>query len=94
MTILTASVPIPTIRLSPHFLPLTFPFCKNSFPFLEVGSCIFLRNALLHVALQPFKAYCAICVTLSNFLHQASARVSPRESTKRRKVELWVRNVR
>ena len=30
----------------------------------------------------------------SNFRHQASPRVSPRESTQRRKVELWERNVR
>jgi len=43
---------------------------------------------------QPFKAYCAILVRRSNFRHQASRRVSPRESTQRRKVELWARNVR
>ena len=30
----------------------------------------------------------------SNFRHQASPRVSPRDSTQRRKVELWARNVR
>jgi hypothetical protein len=30
----------------------------------------------------------------SNFRHQASSRVSPRESTQRRKVKLWARNVR
>jgi hypothetical protein len=41
-----------------------------------------------------FKAYCAIWVRLSNFRHQTSPRVSPRESTQRRKVELWARNVR
>jgi hypothetical protein len=40
------------------------------------------------------KAYCAIWVRRSNFRHQASLRVSPRESTQRRKVELWARNVR
>ena len=40
-----------------------------------------------------FKSYCAIWVRRSNFRHQASARVSPRESTQRRKVELWARNV-
>jgi hypothetical protein len=34
------------------------------------------------------KAYCAILVRRSNFCHQASPRVSPRESTQRRKVEL------
>jgi hypothetical protein len=40
------------------------------------------------------KAYCAILVRRSNFCHQASPRVSPCESTQRRKVELWARNVR
>jgi len=47
----------------------------------------------LYYALQP-EAYCAIWVRRSNFRHQASSRVSPRESTQRRKVELWARNVR
>ena len=41
-----------------------------------------------------FKAYCTIWVRRSNFRHQASPRVSPRESTRRREVELWARNVR
>ena len=41
-----------------------------------------------------FKVYCAIWVRRSNFRHQASPRVSPRESTQRRKVKLWARNVR
>jgi hypothetical protein len=41
-----------------------------------------------------FKTYCAICVRRSNFRHQASPRVSLRYSTRRRKVELWARNVR
>jgi len=41
-----------------------------------------------------FKAYCAIWVRHYNFHHQASPRVSPRESTQRRKVELWARNIR
>jgi len=41
-----------------------------------------------------FKCYCAILVRRSNFRHQASPHVSPRESTQRRKVELWARNVR
>jgi hypothetical protein len=49
---------------------------------------------IFNYALQPFKAYCAILVRRSNFRHQASPRVSPRESTQRRKVELWARNVR
>jgi hypothetical protein len=41
-----------------------------------------------------FKAYYAIWVRLSNFRHQVSPSVSPRESTQRRKVKLWARNVR
>jgi len=41
-----------------------------------------------------FKAYYAIWVRRSNFRHQASPRVLPREGTQRRKVELWARNVR
>jgi hypothetical protein len=49
---------------------------------------------IFNYALQHFKAYCTIWVRHSNFSHQASPRVSPRESTQRRKVELWVRNVR
>ena len=40
------------------------------------------------------KAYCAILVRSFNLRHQASPRVSPRESTQRRTVELWERNVR
>jgi hypothetical protein len=40
------------------------------------------------------KAYCAIWVRRFDFRHQASPRVSPRESTQRGKVELWARNVR
>jgi hypothetical protein len=48
---------------------------------------------IFNYALQPFKDYCAIWVRCSNFRHQASPRVSPRESTQWRKVELWTRNV-
>ena len=44
-------------------------------------------------ALQPVKAYCAVWVRRFNFRHQASQRVPPRDSTHRRKVELWARNV-
>jgi hypothetical protein len=49
---------------------------------------------MFNYALQSFKAYCAIWVRRSNFCYQASPRVSPRESTQRRKVKLWARNVR
>jgi len=58
----------------------------------HIASCqavTFISN----YALQPFKAYRAIWVRRSNFRHQASPRVSLRESH-RRKVELWARNVR
>ena len=41
-----------------------------------------------------FKAYSAIWFRLYNFRHQASPRVTPRESTQRRKVDLWARNIR
>ena len=41
-----------------------------------------------------FKAYCAILVRRTNFRHQASPRVSPRQSTQQWKVELWARNFR
>jgi len=48
---------------------------------------------IFNYALQLFfKAYCAVWVRRSNFRHQASPRLSPRESTQRRKVELWARN--
>jgi hypothetical protein len=48
---------------------------------------------ILNLRTAAFKAYCAIWVRRSNFRHQASPRVSPRESTQRWKVELWARNV-
>ena len=38
--------------------------------------------------------YCAILVRRSSFRWQASPRVSPRESTQQRKVELWAKNIR
>ena len=47
----------------------------------------------LYYALQPW-VYCAIRVRSSNFRHEASPRVSPRESTQRRNMEMWARNVR
>jgi hypothetical protein len=54
--------------------------------------CLFLPHGyvIFNLRTAAFKAYCAIWVRRSNFRHQ----VSPRESTKRRKVELWARNVR
>jgi hypothetical protein len=60
----------------------------------EAGfSWLSLNMFIFNYALQPFKAYCAIWVRRSNFRHQASPRVLPRESTQRRKVKLWARNV-
>ena len=49
---------------------------------------------IFNLRTSTLKAYCAIWVRRSNFRHQASPRVSPRESTQRLKVELWARNVR
>jgi hypothetical protein len=53
-----------------------------------------VKKIIFNLRTAAFKAYCAIWVIRSNFCHQASPRVSPRESTQRRKVELWARNVR
>ena len=60
------------------------------------GNCArsFMFMFMFNYALQHFKAYCVIWVRRSNFCHQASPRVSPRESTQRRKVKLWARNIR
>ena len=58
-----------------------------------VGSVVGLI-IIFNLRTAAFKAYCAIWVRRSNFRHQASPRVLPRESTQRRKVELWARNVR
>jgi hypothetical protein len=48
---------------------------------------------IFQLSTAAFKAYSAIWVRRSNFRHQASPRVSPRESTQQWKVELWARNV-
>jgi hypothetical protein len=61
------------------------------------GFCGETRSMFMFIfnyAVQSFKAYCAIWFRHSNFRHQASPRMSPRESTQRRKEELWARNVR
>jgi len=42
-----------------------------------------LKKFFFNYAPQPFKAYCAMWVRRSNFRHQASPHVSPRESTQR-----------
>jgi hypothetical protein len=48
---------------------------------------------ILNLRTAAFNAYYAIWVRLSNFRHRGSPRVSPLESTQRRKVELWARKV-
>ena len=53
-----------------------------------------LWDVMFQLRTAALKAYCAILVRRSNFRHQASPRLSPRESTQRRKVEMWARNVR
>jgi len=53
-----------------------------------------IRVIIFNLRTAAFKAYCAIWIRRSNFRHRASPRVLPRESTKRRKVELWARNIR
>jgi len=55
------------------------------------GKVLLLLFSTTHCSL---KAYCASLVRRSNFRHQASPCVSPRESTQLRKVELWARNAR
>jgi len=64
----------------------TFPWTEGRRNGLRTLRIIIIFN----YTLQAFKAYCALWVRCSNFCHQAS----PRESTQRRKVELWARNIR
>jgi hypothetical protein len=78
---------LPLFLLVPLCLPLTSLLFR--LPLL-----LLLLLLLFSTYTAAFKAYCAIWVRRSNFHHQASPRVSPRESTQRRKVELWARNVR
>jgi hypothetical protein len=63
---------------------------KLTFVPVRVGTHLFVYTTT-HCSL---KDYCASLVRRSNFRHQASPPVSLRESTQRRKVELWARNVR
>jgi hypothetical protein len=88
-----------TGKLTIHFITPTTD-TQNTLPLLHVSAADrHLQDAkpiaqalLLFFQLRTaaFKAYCAILVRRSNFRHQAS----PRDSTQRRKVELWTRNVR
>jgi len=65
---------------------------KEDAPYAKKRNGVYII-IILNLRTAAFKAYCAICIRRSNFRHQASPRVSPRESTQRRKVELWARNV-
>jgi hypothetical protein len=69
-------------------------FYLTTLKIVKVQWCRWLIIIIFNLSTAAFKAYCAIWVRCSNFRHQASPRVSPRESTQRRKVELWARNVR
>jgi len=67
---------------------------KFIFPNMEQVYCEVIWLLLLFSTTHcNLKAYCEILIRRSNFRHQASPRVSPRESTQRRKVELWAGNV-
>jgi hypothetical protein len=68
-----------------------FPFCIS---LIWTVIIIIIIIIIFQLRTAAFKAYCAILVRRSNFSHQASPRMSPRESTQPRKVELWARNVR
>jgi len=59
------------------------------------GLCEHGGDVCLFIQLRTaaFKTYCAILVRHSNFRHQVSPSMSPRESTQQRKVELWAGNV-
>ena len=73
---------------------MSTPYCtdRTRTPYGDI--IIIIIIIIFNLRTAAFRAYCAIWVRHSNFRHQASPRVSPRESTQRRKVELWARNVR
>jgi hypothetical protein len=58
---------------------------------LNKQNCFNIWATFFQLRTAAFKAYCAIWVKRSNFRHQASPRLSPRESTQRRKVTKNVR---
>jgi len=76
-----------------HFLvtPTRCSYRSRFYPSFYVCQDIII---ICNLRTAAFKAYCVMWVRRSNFLHQTSPRVSPRESTQRRKVELCARNVR
>jgi hypothetical protein len=75
-----------------HFRTLVQTLFTELLYYVFCIHCVFIIIFNLRTA--AFKAYCAIWVRRSNFRHQASPRVSLRESTQRRKGGLWARNVR
>jgi len=83
---------VPCMNLRTKVFFCTTRYVNHSVVWWAVRSVV--RQVIFNYALQPFKAYCAIWVRRSNFRHPASPRVSPRQNTQRRKVELWARNAR
>jgi hypothetical protein len=69
------------------------PICFGVTKFIVI-IIIIIIIIIFNLRTAVFKTYCAIWVRRSNFRHQASPRVSPHDSTQRRKVELWARNIR
>jgi hypothetical protein len=92
-------IKLPTFYKSREFIAIPIKSCNGTHQepqYFALAMTVPLNILLLlfsTYALQPY-AYCAIGVRRSNFRHQASPCMSPRESTQRRKVELWARNVR
>jgi hypothetical protein len=76
--------PNPANRLSTKNVRPPFNLHKNLSHFLK-----YLYVTIIII----FNLRTAAWIRRSNFRHQASLRVSPRESTQRRKMELWARNV-
>ena len=94
-----SKVPSPAIKRQARetdFQPVPWLWISGALPLLPIYTFMVWQEHYYFLQLHTaaFKAYCVIWVRRSNFRHQASPRVSPRESNQRRKVELWVRNVR
>jgi hypothetical protein len=73
------------IQFDPNLVFLEVTYCSD----FSVFGNFWVSEGNFFIRTAAFKAYCAILVRRSNFRHQASPRVSPRENTQRRKVELW-----
>jgi len=84
-----------TCHLTKHFSVVNASCsAENLLQFFSRVPLVCIHQIIYNLRTEAFKAYCAIWVRRSNFRHQVSLCVSPRESTQRRKVELWARNVR